>query len=96
MDAAANVMNAIADVINSQLAGKPKPLAWRDLLSGEKPADDDRRRVILIQPKTNFASLQPGPDAIEAVRRMVSELNLQQDFNVRVRLTGSVALSPGG
>lgn len=91
--ATARAVNAIAEVVEAQSAGEKKYLAWQTLMTGEAPEPDDLRRFILVQPKLDFGSLQPGSDAIEALRAIADELRLGEDFGLRMRLTGSVPLA---
>jgi len=89
--AAAPMINNISQIISAQTNKQPDRLSWRDVLSGnrsEKPT-----RIIVIQPKTNFESLQPGADAIEQIRALGGKLNLTEKFGARLRLTGSVPLA---
>ena len=90
---AIKALASITEVIESQLAGNPKPLSWRELISGNQSSPGDRRRIIVIQPTTNFSSLQPASKAIDEIRTITAKLKLKQKFNARVRLTGSLALS---
>ena len=87
----ARVLGAIGDVITAQAESRFRHLSWRHLMSGEE--DDDYRRLILIDPPLNFASLQPAADAMAAVRGLVAETGLEEGQGVRVRLSGSAALS---
>src|SRR5690606_2014885 len=73
--------------------GQSHPVSWQSLLTDEPPTEEDRRRVILTQPVLDYSSLVPGKKASEAVRAAARDLGLTPDRGVRVRLTGSVALS---
>ena len=86
-------LNAIAETLESARDGHPRPLSWRSLVSGQ-PADADAlRRFLLVQPVLDYGALMPGAKASAAVRAAARELGLSQTNGVRVRLTGSVALS---
>jgi uncharacterized protein len=85
------VLGSIADVMTAQAEGGFRHLSWRNLMSGD--GDDDYRRLILIDPALNFASLQPAAAAMAAVRGLAAEMGLQEGQGVRVRLSGSAALS---
>ena len=84
---------ALADSIEAALAGHPKPVSWQTLLTGRAATTEDLRRVILVQPVLDYGALEPGQQASEAVRAAAGQLGLTPDRGVRVRLTGSVALS---
>jgi hopanoid biosynthesis associated RND transporter like protein HpnN len=86
------VLESIARVAEAQAAGEYLPLSWRALMEGGK-ADEDIRRVFVVRPALDFGSLQPASAAIEGVRAIAADLGLTPDRGVRVRLTGSAALS---
>ncbi|MBT5753290.1 MAG: MMPL family transporter [Rhodospirillaceae bacterium] len=91
----ANVFGAVADVAEAQTAGRYQVLSWSQLMSGDagKPESiDDRRRFIIVKPRLNFASLQPAEDAIDTVRRLAAEENIDAAHGLNLRLTGSAAL----
>ena len=50
------------------------------------------RRYIQILPVLDFASLQPGEKATQAIRQAVADLALGSRYQARVRLTGPVAI----
>lgn len=76
------------------LEGRPYHLSWRAVMSGDDDADiNDRRAFLLVQPRLDFASLQPQKQALDRVREMIEELGLTAANGLRVRLTGSVALN---
>jgi len=67
-------------------------LSWQELLTDEAPTPETRRRFIAVQPVLDFASLSPAATAIETVRRLAADLQLDRARGVRVRLTGSPVL----
>ncbi len=93
VEAAAGFVDRIAGAIHA--AGDPgaPPLSWQQLFTGDAGDLTPIRRVILIQPKTDFDSLQPGSDAMSAIRSLADELRLKEIYGARVRLTGSLALA---
>jgi predicted RND superfamily exporter protein len=80
---------ALSDV----LAGKPTTFSWQELLQGHKPAEKQLRHLIGVQPTLDFAELQPGHKAEEAIRRTASDLDLQNKFGATVALTGQVPMN---
>jgi hypothetical protein len=84
---------AVADSMESALAGKPEPLLWRTLVLGREPQADELRRFILAQPVLDYGALSPGGEASAFVRETARGLQGNPDYATRVRLTGSVALS---
>ncbi|PPR75869.1 MAG: hypothetical protein CFH05_00506 [Alphaproteobacteria bacterium MarineAlpha3_Bin4] len=87
------VLDALAEVAEAQAAGAFGQLSWQRLMSGGDSDAVERRRFLLIQPTLNFESLQPASEAIEAIRELFGELEMDQAHGVTVRLTGSAALA---
>jgi hopanoid biosynthesis associated RND transporter like protein HpnN len=81
------------EAIDAQLAGRDYALSWSEVLSDREIEGDPRSRVIFVQPRLSSAALQPAAPAIGEVRRAAEELGLGQDRDLRVRVTGDVALS---
>ena len=74
-------------------AGQKTWLSWRELVNGKPAERSETRRFIEVQPKLDFAALQPGQAATDAIRETARRLNLTPENGVRVRLTGPVPLS---
>ncbi len=89
----ADTLQAIAEVMEAQLAGRHGLLSWQLLLSGDGDQPSPYRRLILIQPGLDYGSLQPASAAIAALRSIAAELHLDGADGVRMRLTGSAALA---
>ncbi len=90
------VLNAMADVARAQALGQWQDMSWWELMSGPTPEGDEptaNRRVLVIQPALDFASLAPAAAAMKGVRQAAIDLGLTPENGVRVRLTGSAALS---
>ena len=79
--------------LGSVLAGAPKPLSWQSLLSGSLAEKAGRYRFVLIQPKLDYAALQPGGGATDALRAAIAKLEFVAAGTARVRITGAVALA---
>jgi hopanoid biosynthesis associated RND transporter like protein HpnN len=60
---------------------------------GAEPDPQQLRRIIVLNPPLNYASLQPAADAIAAIRALARDLHLGEDSGVKVRLTGDAALA---
>ncbi|MBV9907507.1 MAG: MMPL family transporter [Hyphomicrobiales bacterium] len=84
---------AIADALESVEQGRHPAFSWRRLISGHAPEPSDLRRFVNIQPVLNYSDLAPGGQATKAIRATIAKLGLTPENGVRVRLTGSVALS---
>jgi hopanoid biosynthesis associated RND transporter like protein HpnN len=86
-------VTAIANALDLVAEGKHAAFSWRRLITGHAPEASELRRFVNIQPVLNYADLQPGGRATKAIRATIEKLGLTPDKGVRVRLTGSVALS---
>ena len=75
------------------LAGHAEPLSWQDLLAG--PALDlaGPDRIVLLQPKLNFSSVQPGGAATAAMRAAAAKLEFVQSGAAHVHVTGDEPLA---
>ncbi len=89
----ADAFDRLSDTVEAALAGRRHHLSWHEVISGETASIDQRRRFVVLQPRRDFTSLAPDKASIEAVRALARELELAPENGVRVRLTGSVALS---
>ena len=86
-------MTALASTFEKVAAGQPAFYSWRTLVVGTAPELHDTRRIILVQPVMNYAELQPGQRASEAIRAVARSLGLDPAHGVVVRLTGPVPLA---
>jgi uncharacterized protein len=86
-------MTALASTFEKVAAGQPAFYSWRTLVVGTAPELHDTRRIILVQPVMNYAELQPGQRASEAIRVAARSLGLDPAHGVVVRLTGPVPLA---
>jgi len=92
----ATVLDAVAGVAEAQRAGRFAQLSWQNLMAGAAAEEDKaaaNRRVLVIQPALDFGSLAPAAKVMEALRGQAEDLGLTPENGVRVRLTGSAALS---
>ncbi|MGH6876111.1 MAG: MMPL family transporter [Rhizomicrobium sp.] len=89
----ARPITAFSSTLSDVAAQKPAFLAWRSLLTGAKPAALEVRQFIEAQPRLDYASLEPGKRATDAIRALVRQLHLTPAAGVRVRLTGPVPMS---
>jgi hopanoid biosynthesis associated RND transporter like protein HpnN len=83
----------IADALEALAIGKTAAFSWRTLITGRAVEPSELRRFVNIQPVVHFADLQLGSRATALTREAASRLGLTPDKGVKVRLTGSVALS---
>jgi len=86
-------INAVAAAVEAAAAGRYEPVSWQNLFSGRKPDPLELRRFVLAQPVLDYDAVQPGRRAVDAVRAAARADRLTPDRGVRVRVTGSVALT---
>lgn len=73
--------------------GRPvAPVDWSSML-GSVGAHDKPERVLITQPKLNFGELVAGGDATDAIRKAADELGITAEHDMRLRVTGAVALA---
>ena len=63
-------------------------LSWNELIFAAQSSPEDRRRIIVVQPRLDRKEVLPTARAMQQLRQMVQELHLNPDHGVRVRLTG--------
>jgi hopanoid biosynthesis associated RND transporter like protein HpnN len=80
---------ALADAI----AGHPQPLSWENLLGGNLSDLAGKYRFVLVQPRQDYGSLEPGGAATKAMRDVIAQLEFVKAGSARVRITGQVALA---
>ena len=86
-------LGRLATTLEQQRIGKPAFFSWQQLLGGGDVPAAPLRRLVLVRPVLDYASLTPGTDATDAIRAAAAALKLDAAHGVSVRLTGSVPLS---
>ena len=89
----AGLLDKASSTVDNVLAAKPAQFSWRAVLSGQAPDAADKRRFIVIHPVLDFAALEPGKKASDAIRETAAHLKLTDNLGATVRLTGSVPIS---
>lgn len=87
----ATALDHMAAVTEKRNAGAPAMLAWRELMAGTASAED-RRQLVVVRPRLDFADIQPAGKAIREIRHTAAELGLAE-AGVRVRITGGAAMA---
>jgi hypothetical protein len=87
------VMTALATTFEEAAAGRPAFFSWRRLIAGKDTASHETRHVVLVQPVMDYAALEPGAAASDAIRATARDLSLDPAHGVVVRLTGPVPLA---
>ena len=93
LDSMQKPLTATADTVEAVLADKPVHFSWHEMLAGDNPEANSKRKFIDIQPKLDFTALEPGKEATDAIRKAVNDLKLPTEYGARVRLTGPVAIA---
>ncbi|MGH7995386.1 MAG: MMPL family transporter, partial [Opitutaceae bacterium] len=79
--------------IEAELAGRYRPLSWQNLLSQRRPLDRELRRFVLARPVLDYHSVEPAQRAVDAIHAAAQAAGFVPARGVRVRVTGSPALS---
>lgn len=88
----AGAIDRMAEVAEGQAAGRPTTLAWRELMAGKAASPEDRRQLVIVDPKLDFTSITPAGAAMAEIRRTAAALGLPE-AGVRVRMTGGAAMA---
>ncbi|MBY0428216.1 MAG: MMPL family transporter, partial [Alphaproteobacteria bacterium] len=67
--------------------------AWRFLMAPEQPSKFELRRFVLAQPVLDYSALAPGEAATDFIRNYISTQDLEKKYDLKIRITGPVALS---
>ena len=86
-------LTAFHQALAEAAAGHAQPLSWELLLGGKLAEQAGPYRFVLVQPKLEFGTLQPGGAATQAIRDAAAKLEFVRAGTARVRITGSVALA---
>ena len=74
-------------------ANQPYQLSWHSLMAGEDLDKEIYREFIFLQPELNYSDLFPAEAALEKIRTIGKELGIKEENSLRLRLSGSAALS---
>jgi hopanoid biosynthesis associated RND transporter like protein HpnN len=81
------------NTLTQAIAGHPEPLSWERLLAGPVADLAGPNRIVLIQPRLDFQSVEPGGSATRDIHAAASALDFVRSGDAHVSLTGSVPLS---
>ncbi len=87
------LINQINLSLDAVLANQPYQLSWHSLMAGEALDKNIYREFIVLQPELDYSSLFPAENALDTIRTIGNELGISPDNNLRLRLSGSAALS---
>ena len=86
-------LTTIAQASEAALGGRHDPVSWQTMMTGRQASSLELRRFILTQPKLDYADLEPGARATDAIHNAAVALCLTAENGIRVRVTGPVALA---
>ncbi len=89
-------MKSLTVALGKVEAGKPAFFSWRSLLAGGGSSDHETagtRQFILVKPKLDFGSLEPGAKSGDLIHAIARQQGLDAAHGVQVRLTGDVPLA---
>jgi hopanoid biosynthesis associated RND transporter like protein HpnN len=87
------VFDSVSRAADAVLRGQPRPISWIEVLLERGLPGDSAQRVILVEPQLDYDRLLPARDAIRAIRRAGDEVARDAESEIRVRVTGNVALN---
>jgi uncharacterized protein len=93
LDDLSRPMIMASDTAEDALAGRPASFSWQALASGRTVDAQESRRFIEVEPVLDYGALQPGRAASDAVKETARDLQLDRDYQARVRLTGLVPMN---
>ena len=93
LDDMARPLNTISDTIENVLAKRPATFSWQVLVNGTPAKPEDLSQLIDILPVLDYAALEPGKAAADAVRKAADDAQLNLDYDASVRLTGTIPLA---
>lgn len=93
LDNLARPFDKAAAALEQVLAGQSAAFSWQELMSSAPLTPGDLRRLIDVKPKLDFAALEPGKQATDAIRAAAAKLDLASRFQARIRLTGPVPIA---
>jgi hopanoid biosynthesis associated RND transporter like protein HpnN len=85
----------IAAAIEATAEGRSAPINWNTLIRQADLAElptAGTRQLLLLRPVLDFDRLQPAREAIETLRQLSDQIAVRHGNDIRMRLTGTVAM----
>ena len=84
--------DAMTDILTRLHGGEAARFSWEEMIQGgtESPLGD--RGFVVAWPQLDYAALEPGAEAIAALRAAATELGIGTGDGPRLKLTGEVPL----
>ncbi len=83
----------MSEAFESVVENRPYQLSWQGIMLGEEETVKQKRQFIILRPSLDLTKLSAAEVPLETVRRIVTELGINRTDEVRVHITGDVALS---
>jgi hopanoid biosynthesis associated RND transporter like protein HpnN len=80
----------IASVLDAAASGQDRALSWQSLIAGD--SGGSARRYVLLQPVQDFSLPRPAAAAMAGVREQIAALSSTASGDLRMRVTGTVAM----
>lgn len=87
-----SAFDAMAETLEALAVGQPATLSWQNLLRGDSVPDDPLRRLVLVKPVLNFASLEPVSAALATIEDQARALGITPDNGLQLRITGETVM----
>ncbi len=68
-------------------------LSWQPLLFQNPPTQPLNRQLILVQARRDFSQLSAAGSTLKTIRKLASELQINQQHGLQLRITGNAALA---
>lgn len=88
-----SALNGFADTLTQAADGKPEFLSWQKLLGGGLSDLAGDYKFVIMQPKLDYGSFQPGGAATAALQAAIKDLEFVRSGQVHVSITGEVKLN---
>ncbi|HTO68545.1 MAG TPA: MMPL family transporter [Myxococcota bacterium] len=88
----APVFDRLARAVDAERVGHSAPVSWREVLLGES-LPETKRRVVVVQPIVDYTAIVPAEASLARIHELAHEIGLGEGTDVRVRVTGELALS---
>lgn len=87
------ILDSVSDATVAVYTEFPLALSWEQLLLSGSAIDVAKRHVVVVHPVLDFGSFLAAGRAMERIRAIAVEEQLDADHGVRVRITGNPALN---
>jgi len=83
----------ISQAIKATMAGYPYAVSWPHVLMNHLAPQQPITKLIMVQPTLDYQSLFPAKAALDAIHHIIKDLEQFSTSDVRIRVTGEVALA---